>query len=146
MRIFKICIGFLFLIGCTSDQKQKITDTSVSDNDTLVFYAESSEVDYQQLLKVVYTSDSTIWYSLDFINQSGNKKIVGEGVDIYYNLDPEIDEVNGEAQPVFEFESLIDQQEIYIRIDMLASNFAKVITTPNYTVQEKPLDVVLMKR
>ncbi len=146
MRIFIICIGFLFLIGCTSDQKQKITDTSVSDNDTLVFYAESSEVDYQQLLKVVYTSDSTIWYSLDFINQSGNKTIVGEGVDIYYNLDPEIDEVNGEAQPVLEFESLIEQQEIYIRIDMLASNFAKVITTPNYTVQEKPLDVVLMKR
>lgn len=136
------------LIGCSSDQTHKITDTSVSGNDTLVFYNESVEEAnaYQQLLKVVNTSDSTIWYALEFVNQSGNKTITGEGIDIYYNLDPEIDEINGEAQPVLEFESTTENKGLVIRIDMMEQKFAKVLTSPDYTSKEIPLDVVLIKR
>jgi hypothetical protein len=148
MRIVLISIVFMSLIGCSSDQTHKITDTSVSGNDTLVFYNESVEEAnaYQQLLKVVNTSDSTIWYALEFVNQSGNKTITGEGIDIYYNLDPEIDEINGEAQPVLEFESTTENKGLVIRIDMMEQKFAKVLTSPDYTSKEIPLDVVLIKR
>lgn len=148
MRILFITISFLFLVGCSSDQKQKITDTTVSGNDTLVFYGESNEKTnfYQQLLKVVYTSDSTIWFALDFINSTGNKILMGEGVDIYYNLDPEIDEINGEAQPVLEFETTGSNKGLFIRVDMMEQKFAKILTSPDYTSKEIPLDVVLMKR
>jgi hypothetical protein len=148
MRILFITISFLFLVGCSSDQKQKITDASVSGNDTLVFYNEAKEEanSFQQLLKVVYTSDSTIWFALDFVNSSGNKTLVGEGIDLYYNLDPEIDEINGEAQPVLEFETTDSNKGLFIRVDMMEQKFAKILTSPDYTSKEIPLDVVLMKR
>lgn len=148
MRITFISLGFLFLIGCSSDQKQKITDTSVSVTDTTVFYSESNEKTnpYQQLLKVVNTSDSTIWYAIDFVNSTGSKTLIGEGVDIYYNLDPEIDEINGEAHPVLEFETTGSNKGLFIRIDMMEQNFAKVLTSPDYLSKETPLDVVLLKR
>jgi hypothetical protein len=148
MRIVFISLSFLFLIGCSSDQKQKITDTSVSVNDTLVFYSESIEKSntYQQLLKVVNTSDSTIWFALDFVNSTGNKTLIGEGIDLYYNLDPEIDEINGEAQPVLEFETTGSNKGLFIRVDMMEQNFAKVLTSPDYISKEIPLDVVLIKR
>ena len=148
MRILLITIVFMSLIGCSSDQSHKITDISVSGNDTLVFYNESVDEAnaYQQLLKVVNTSDSTIWYSLEFINNSGNQSIKGEGVDIYYNLDPEIDEINGEAQPVLEFESTDVNKGVIIRIDMMEQNFAKVMVSPDYTSNELPVDEILMKR
>lgn len=138
----------MFLIGCSSDQKQKISDASVSGNDTLVFYSESVEESnpFQQLLKVVNTSDSTIWYALDFVNSTGNKKLIGEGVDIYYNLDPEINEFNGEAQPVLEFETEGSNEGLFIRIDMMKQNFAKIVTSPDYTSKEVPADVVMIKR
>ena len=148
MRVLLISIVFMSLIGCSSDQAHKISDTSVSGSDTLVFYNESVEEanTYQQLLKVVNTSDSTIWYVLDFVNQSGNKTITGKGIDIYYNLDPEIDEINGEAKPVLEFESTTDNKGLIIRIDMMDQNFAKVLLSPDYTFKETPVEEVLMKR
>jgi len=134
----------LFLVGCSSDQKQILIDASVSNEDTLVFYKESDKNQHQ--LKVVTISDSTIWYSLNFKNQTGNKSIEGDGVDIYYNLDPEIDEINGEAQPVLEFESTNPIKGLIIRIDMMEHNFAKVLTSTDYEFKEIPSDEVLIKR
>ncbi|MCB9360926.1 MAG: hypothetical protein H6587_05880 [Flavobacteriales bacterium] len=148
MRIVFICLSFLFLIGCSSDQKQKITDTSVSGTDTLVFYSESVEESnpFQQLLKVVNTSDSTVWFALKFVNSTGNNSLIGEGIDLYYNLDPEIDEINGEAQPVLEYETTGENKGLFIRVDMMNQNFAKVLASPDYLSQEEPLDVVMIKR
>ena len=148
MRITIISLGLLLLFGCSSDQKQMILDNSVSNNDTTVFYNESVEESnsYQQLLKVVNTSDSTIWYALEFVNSTGNKTIKGEGIDLYYNLDPEIDEINGEAHPVLEFETTGSNKGLFIRIDMMEQNFAKVLTNPDYQSKETPVEEVLMKR
>ena len=70
----------------------------------------------------------------------------GEGIDIYYNLDPEIDDIDGEAQPVLEYEANNQNRGLIIRIDMMEKNFAKVITSLDYQFIEKPKEEILLKR
>ncbi|MCB0409584.1 MAG: hypothetical protein KDD29_05155 [Flavobacteriales bacterium] len=140
--LFFVLIG---IFACNSEQPQEqLFDDSVSGTDTLVYFFENSEV--KQQLKVVFTSDSTIWYSLGFKNSTGSKLLEGEGIDIYYNLDPEIDDIDGEAQPVLEYEANNQNRGLIIRIDMMEKNFAKVITSLDYQFIEKPKEEILLKR
>lgn len=144
-KIIFFIIGFAAFIACSNESsKVQVIDNAVSNADTLVYFFENDK--NKQELKVVFTSDSTIWYSLGFENFTGTKLLKGEGIDIYYNLDPEIDEVDGEAQPVLEYEATSDDKGLIIRIDMMEKNFAKVMTSPDYQAKEKPFEEVLLKR
>lgn len=144
MRKLWMVMGVITFIACNTQQSVEVIDAAVSTGDTLVYFHENAES--KQQLKVVFTSDSTIWYALGFENVTGTKLLEGEGVDIYYNLDPEIEEFNGEAQPVLEYEATTNNKGLVIRVDMMEKDFAKVITTPEYKVNEKPLEVMLLKR
>tara|TARA_R110001592_G_scaffold53528_9_gene164123 strand:- start:450 stop:593 length:144 start_codon:yes stop_codon:yes gene_type:complete len=47
---------------------------------------------------------------------------------------------------VLEFETTGSNKGLFIRIDMMEQHFAKILTNPEYTSKEIPLDVVLIKR
>lgn len=148
MKKFLIIVGVAIFFACTDKPSFVIEDKSVSSKDTLVFYFEETKetIKDQQLLKVVNTSDSTIWFSLEYVNVTGYQKIEGDGIDLYYNLDPEIDEIEGEAHPVLEFETKEPNKGLNIRVDMMEQNFAKVLTTPDFSIKAQPIGCVLKKR
>lgn len=111
--------------------------------DTLIYEvkSDSAEIEpYDQSLKVVFLSDTTIWFEAKFDHVIGNGKISGVAVNHYPDMDYEIDEFEGLSYPAVEF--TMEKNEFYyaIRIHASDSSLARIETT-----SEVPTDMIPLK-
>lgn len=121
---------------------------SVDAPDTIIFQVKSGDTElepYDQILKVVYISDSSIWYRVTYANVMASGTIEGIGVDKYSHLGLESDEYEGLSYLAIEYLSEQEPFEYGIRINAEDSTFARITIRTDIATDAVPMQMV-MKR
>ena len=131
--------------------KDRIVASEIEENnstyDTIIFNVSSENGDlesYDQTLKIVYISDSSIWFNVDYEYIIGGDEFEGTAINPYPNMDPEIDEDNdGLAYPATQYLVEIDSFNYQFLINLKDTSTARIRTTSNIHTDMIPLPFLM---